>query len=182
MRTGPFLVTAALLVALAGCVPTGGHPSESPSATASPVFASDAEALAAAEKAYAAYLKVSDQIFIDGGKSPERLLDVATKSLYSTELDGFQTAAQKGWHSTGGSKADNFSLESYNAEDRSSIVTVYLCSDVSAVDVRDATGASVVSPNRPARTPFEVTFAYKRGAVADLVVATKEVWTGGGIC
>jgi hypothetical protein len=182
MRTGPLLVTAALLLALAACVPTGTGGSPTPSTSATPVFASDAEALAAAEKAYAAYLKVSDQIFIDGGKDPERLLDVTTRSLYSTELEGFQNAAEKGWHSTGGSRADNFSLQSYNASDESRIVTIYLCSDVSAVDVRDATGASVVSANRPARTPFEVSFAFKKGATADLLVATKEVWTGGGVC
>ena len=40
MRTGSFLVTAALLLALAGCVPVDSHPSSSPTGSATPVFAS----------------------------------------------------------------------------------------------------------------------------------------------
>ncbi|MES1170616.1 MAG: hypothetical protein ABUL47_08010, partial [Leifsonia sp.] len=60
MRTGPVLAAAVLLAVLAGCVPTG-TPTKSPRATATPVFASDAEALAAAEKAYAAYESAVDR-------------------------------------------------------------------------------------------------------------------------
>jgi hypothetical protein len=182
MRTGYVVVTAALLVALAGCVPTAPSGSSSPSVSATPVFASDAEALAAAEKAYAAYLKVSDQIFVDGGKDPERLLTVATRQVYAGELEGFQTAAKNGWHSTGGSQADNYSLESFDPGDLKDMITVYLCSDVSQVDVLDASGRSVVSPNRPARTAFEVTFAPKAADSEVLVVSDKNLWTGGGVC
>ncbi|MBW4033634.1 MAG: hypothetical protein HIU88_13400, partial [Acidobacteria bacterium] len=59
MRTGRLTLAVAMLLALVGCVPTGQHAASSPTASLTPVFASDAEALAAAEKAYAAYLKVS---------------------------------------------------------------------------------------------------------------------------
>jgi hypothetical protein len=178
MRTGPFLVTAAVLVALAGCVPTGG-PSASPSAHATPVFASDAEALAAAEKAYAAYVRVSDQILVDGGANPERLESLTSSTLYAQELKGFQSTSKNGWHSTGGTKYDHFTLESYSPGDRNAIVTAYVCSDVSGVDVLDASGQSVVSPDRPNRTAFEVTFALTKSR---LVLASDDVWTGGGIC
>ncbi|MEP6843257.1 MAG: hypothetical protein ABJA11_07030, partial [Pseudolysinimonas sp.] len=107
MRTGPFLVAALLLLALGGCVPTGTHVSDSPSASATPVFASDAEALAAAEKAYAAYLKVSDQILNEGGEDPTRLLGVATSSAYDTESKGYSSARDRGWHSVGTSRFTN---------------------------------------------------------------------------
>src|SRR3954462_13593979 len=70
MRTAPLLATAALLLALAGCVPTDSHPTSWPHPSATPVFASDAEALAAAEKAYAAYEAAVDRslqsISVDG--------------------------------------------------------------------------------------------------------------------
>jgi hypothetical protein len=62
---------AAVALALAGCVqpPSRVIPTSTPSAA--PVFASDAAALAAAKKAYVAYLAVSDAVANDGGKNPE---------------------------------------------------------------------------------------------------------------
>jgi hypothetical protein len=179
MRTGSLLVTAALLLALTGCVPTG-TPSASPSATATPVFASDAEALAAAEKAYAAYVNTSDQILIDGGSHPERLKPLVSATLYAEELKGFQLTATNGWHSTGGTTYDHFSLEAYNPDDQKALVVAYVCSDVSHVDVFDSNGASVVSPGREERTPFEATFSLQGSS--KLVLASDELWTGGGVC
>ncbi|HEX3679638.1 MAG TPA: hypothetical protein VHU90_07950, partial [Galbitalea sp.] len=60
------LVAVTAMLVLAGCVqpPPPVIPTSGPSAA--PVFASDAAALAAAKKAYLAYLAVSDQILIDG--------------------------------------------------------------------------------------------------------------------
>jgi len=180
MRTGPVFVTATLLLLLTGCVPPSGHPSMSPSASSTPVFASDAEALAAAEKAYAAYVRISDQILIDGGAHPERLQPITSAALYADELKGFQLTAKNGWHSTGGTTYDHFSLETYNPRDPSSVVVAYVCSDVSRVDVVDSAGTSVVSPDRPERTPFEVTFALV--GTERLVITGDDVWTGGGVC
>ena len=65
--------TLALGLALAACS-TGGTPlPPAPSPSVTPVFASDEEALAAAKDAYTAYLKVSDQILVDGGANPDRI-------------------------------------------------------------------------------------------------------------
>jgi hypothetical protein len=146
------------------------------------VFASEEEALAAAEKAYAEYLRVSDEILIDGGNDPRRLLDVATEGVYQAELDGFNQVHAQGWHSTGGSTADHFRIEQFNPRDKVDVLTAYLCSDVSRVDVLDASGASVVSPTRPNRTAFEVSFSYREGSSTGLVVSNKSPWAGGGIC
>ena len=144
------------------------------------MFASDAEALAAAEKAYAAYVRVSDQILIDGGANPERLKSLVSPDLYAQELKGFLATSKNGWHSTGGTKYDHFVLESYSPRDPETIVAAYVCSDVSDVDVVNATGVSVVSANRPNRTAFEVTFSIDEAS--HLVLATDDVWTGGGVC
>jgi len=179
MRLAPLALAAALLLTLAGCVPST-HPSASPRASATPVFASDADALAAAEKAYAAYLKVSDEILIDGGSRPERLEPYVSASLYAEEKKGFEQTAANGWHSTGGTSYDHFSLEAYDPSDRDAFVTAYVCSDVSRVDVLDSRGVSVVSPNRPERTAFEVTFALAHSRT--LVLASNDVWTGDGVC
>ena len=180
MRTGPLLVTAALLLALTGCVPTNAHPSGSPSASATPVFASDAEALAAAEKAYAAYLKVSDEIANDGGKNPGRLSGLATGTLLSDDLSGFRSFADKGWHSVGQTKLTKTVLQSAAfGEKGQGTVMVYLCEDVSGVDVVDQSGASVVSSARPQLQQFQVVLDVVH---SNLIPSDREPWTGASIC
>jgi hypothetical protein len=180
MRTGPLVLATAVMLALAGCVPSDSPATSAPSASPTPVFASDAEALAAAEAAYAAYLKVSDQILAGGGMHPEQLLEVASESVYATEAVGYASAKQKGWRSVGASKVDGAELQSYESNDPSHLVTAYLCIDVSGVDVVDSAGVSVVSSTRPDRTAFEISFGLKNNK--RLIVLNKQVWPGGGIC
>jgi len=180
MRTGPVLVTATLLLVLTGCVPPSGHPSMSPSESATPVFSSNAEALAAAEKAYAAYLKVSDEIANDGGKDPKRLDGLATGSLLSDDLAGFASFAAKRWHSVGASQLTNTILQSANLEpDGKGTVIVYLCEDVSGVDVLDENDVSVISAGRPKLQQFQVQLEVSR---SKLIPSEREPWTGSGIC
>lgn len=179
MRTGPLVLATAVMLALAGCVPSDSPATSAPSASPTPVFASDAEALAAAEAAYAAYQAAVDEVLFDGGSDPGRLKRLVSKRVYADELKGFQLASSKGWRSTGGTTFDRFTLESYTPSDPSAVVIAYVCSDVSAVNVFDASGASVVAESRPDRTPFEVTFALRDG---DLTVASNDVWSGGGVC
>ena len=114
MRTGPVILTVAVLFALAGCVPSDSQPSAAPSPSATPVFASDAEALAAAEKAYAAYLKVSDEIANDGGKDPDRIdADCRAGSSADRRLRGSQGSFQNaGLHTTGADEVFDRSLQS----------------------------------------------------------------------
>jgi hypothetical protein len=181
MRSGPLVVAAALLLALVGCVPTG-TPSASPRPTATPVFASDAEALAAAEKAYAAYLKVSDEIANDGGKDPERITAVSTGTLTQDDLAGFESFSTKGWHSVGQSRVQSLTLQSADTHVTGAavdVVAVYLCENVSAVDVVDSTGVSVVSASRPDFQQFEITFDLVKST---LLPSDREPWTGPSIC
>lgn len=182
MRTAPGLLALAVLLALAGCVPTGGETAGPPTPSATPVFASDADALAAAEKAYAAYQAVSDQILIDGGNAPTRLLDVATRNVYEVEATGYSMALQRKLHGVGESSFDNVSLQSYHPSDPANTVSVYLCVDVSKLDVVDSAGVSVVSATRPSRTAFQVSFELLRTDRNRLVVSDRQVWDGGGIC
>jgi hypothetical protein len=179
MRTGSLLASAALLLALAGCVPVDSPSSASPSASATPVFASDAEALAAAEKAYAAYLKVSDAIANDGGKNAKRLEGLATGSLLSDDLEGFKSFAAKRWHSVGKTRLTTTVLQSANREVGQGAVVVYLCEDVSGVDVVDENGVSVVSAGRPKLQQFQVQLDF---VSSKLIPSDREPWTGSDIC
>ena len=69
LRPIAVLAAAFVLAALSGCVQTTEKPTPTPTAAATPAFASDEEALAAAEKAYAAYLAVLDDVTADGGRN-----------------------------------------------------------------------------------------------------------------
>ena len=73
MRIGAHLGVGLLALVLAGCAPDVPAIQVPPTPTVTPLFASDEEALAAAEEAYAAYLAMSDEITSDGGERPERI-------------------------------------------------------------------------------------------------------------
>jgi hypothetical protein len=181
--TASALAVAAILL-LPGC--TGDAPIvlPSPESSTAPVFATDEEALAAAEAAYGEYLRVSDEILMDGGDDPERLLTVATPELFEVESEGYATARELGQRSTGGSKFDSMELQQYvpAAAGGKSIVVVYACNDISEVDFLDARGQSVVAPGRVNRIPVEITFDHTTSGSSTLLVAAEENWTGGNFC
>lgn len=84
------LLSVGVGIGLVGCVP-GPDASPSPTATAAgPRFASDEEALAAAEEAYAAYLAMSDRIAQDGGRDPERIAEFVTEEQLAVDIDSYQ--------------------------------------------------------------------------------------------
>ena len=81
---GLALAIAATL-ALAGCVEPSPPVIPTSEPSVAPVFTSDAAALAAAKKAYLAYLAVSDQVARDGGDNADRFAGVVTASWLSKE-------------------------------------------------------------------------------------------------
>ena len=170
--------------ALAGCVSAPTPTPSTSAATDAPVFASDEEALAAATEAYAAYQAMSDLILAEGGANPDRIRDVASESFAASEIESFNQAMSSGLHSTGLSTFDKVSIQAIanSSVDNIGVVTVYLCSDVSRIDILNSTGVSVVSESRPDRTPFEVTFDIQSTESRGLVVGSRSVWTGGRVC
>jgi len=185
MRTilRPAAAALVLFAALAatGCTPGPAKP-HTPTPSSTPLFASDEEALAAAEEAYAAYLAVSDQIFQDGGREPDRLLEVATEQVVNAQMDGYEQAAANGWTSTGSTKLDTVSLQWFDPDRTKAAISIYGCVDLSGVDVVDANGTSVVSANRPDRSPFQVTFDLSSTNASQIVVSGEKPWTGENFC
>jgi hypothetical protein len=166
----PLLLTALLL---AGCTDPSPMPTPPSTPSQTPVFASDEEALAAAEEAYGEYLATADAILNEGGANPERLLQFVSDDVYADEKPGLERVADLGWHGTG-QTTFTLTLQQYD-EAR---VVAYSCDDVSATDLRDGSDQSVVRPGRMTRVPFEVQFD-----VADnMRILKKDVWDGGGIC
>lgn len=185
MRSAPaLLIGAVVALTLVACVPEDEPVRPDPSPTAEPIFASDEEALAAAEEAYAAYLAVSDQILSEGGANPERLREVATESVYQYELTGFENYQSANKHSVGSTLFDTVSLQSVDLSGYSvsGAVIIYACEDYSQTDVLDAQGISLVAEERKTRWPVTVAFDLTGSSTSPLIVSLIEDWTGEDFC
>jgi hypothetical protein len=100
---------------------------------------------------------------------------LASAELYDVQKEGFDSFATKGWRATGNTELRNFTLQNYEG----SFVTIYVCADISNVDVLNAEGLSQVAENRTSENAHEATLESIDG---NLVVIADEQWSGGGVC
>lgn len=134
----------------------------------------------ATEDSYAAYLKVSDQVYSDGGLGSERIDAVAHGSAAHDFKNAAADLAARQLRTVGSTTIDSVRIQNVEKlSDGKISITAYLCSDVSAVDVIDSEGVSRISPDRNARTPYEI--------VVDLepprfFVSSRVVWVGDNFC
>lgn len=183
MRSAAGILLGSLVVlALAGCVGGTPLPPLPPTPTSTPLFASEEEALAAAEEAYAEYLAMSNLISSEGGEDPERIAQVAGRELVDSSLEGFETLQENQWRTVGVSSVVSAVLQYVDLGAQTpaeAVLAAYLCVDLSGLDVQDVDGNSVVSSDRPDLQAFEVFFdAPKAG---QLVPAEREPW-GTEVC
>ncbi|WP_243064165.1 hypothetical protein [Humibacter sp. RRB41] len=179
-RRMPAVALALLVaVALAACTTPSPSPTPTKRAAHTPLFASDAEALDAATKAYAAYLKVSDQISHDGGKNPERIKPYATGEALQLVLKSAAQFAAAGAHSVGSTKYRKVRLQNPGSDGLH--VAIYTCEDVSEVDVVNSGGESLVESDRATLSAFVVTLE-SAGSSSGLIVEDRKSWELDGIC
>ncbi len=180
LRPIAVLAAAVVLAALSGCVQTTEKPTPTPTAAATPAFASDEEALGAAEKAYAAYLAVDDAVLHDGGLNADRYEAVASGEALKASISNAEKFQAESVRTTG---ASSFRTEKLQATqflgDGVTSVAVYVCDDVSGVDLLDSTGRSLVSPNRKPVAPFVITM--ERQNRTDRI-SQRELWTTENFC
>ena len=186
MRT-PFRLPAVTLVlvaalAVSGCTPDRPAPVPSVSQSGTPLFASDEEALAAAEEAYAAYLAVVDGVLANGGADIERLASVAVGDQLVADKKEIEEAARLGLHSTGTTTFDSLTLQRYELHEFHPAVVAYLCQDVTSVDVLDSSGRSVVDSTRSNRIRYEVSFDASSVDLAPALLVSNQVLWGDGQC
>ncbi|GAB3802713.1 hypothetical protein GCM10028798_20500 [Humibacter antri] len=180
-RRMPAAAIAALLaLPLAACTPAQPAPTPSPTSAHTRLFASDAEALKAATDAYAAYLKVTDNVLSEGGADSARLESVASGDALKKVRADTADFKDNNAHTVGTTKFDSVRLAFFEPGARQP-VAIYVCDDVSNVDVVDSSGKSLVAPDRKARTPWHVTFV-RPANEGHLLVAERALWTGGGFC
>ena len=172
--------TLAGALALAGCAPSASTPTPTPvpvSPSATAFFASGEEALAAATAAYEAYARVSDEIAASGGTDPSRLRPYVTEEEFDRQLASLSGYQEHGWHTTGATSIDSVRLEKVDSE--AAEVTLYLCVDVSGVQILDSTGVVRTPTDRVERLPFEAIMKEVEGT---LRVARSSVWSGDNFC
>ena len=184
-RKASALCALALLSTLVACATPAPPPEPSPTATTTaPVFATDAEALAAATEAYAAFSNASDDVFNDGGTDAGRISAVTSAEYSAALIKEFDDIRAQSRRSIGRSNFDGVTLQQIDesAPRGTNVLSAYLCADISGTDVVDATGISVITSPRPSRTPFLVTFDWKDKDHNALVVSSQSVWNGDGVC
>jgi hypothetical protein len=178
-------VAGALAVTLSACTPTAATvtPAATPVATAKPVFASDAEALAAAEKAYAGYSAASDAVARDGGTNPARISDWVTMDWLAEEVSAASEFALSGHHLSGRTTYSSFALQSVGQNPLGeAVVGAYICLDVSGAKVLDTHNVDVTPPSRPNVIPIEVQFTSRAAASSTLVLSKSDPWPGTNFC
>jgi hypothetical protein len=175
MRIGVGIISALLVVALAGCAPQSAAVAPPATPEASPRFASDEEALAAAEEAYAAYLAMSDQIAHEGGIGADRIAPLVTDDRLETELQTFEVLASRGWRTAGATTFETIGIQ--RADELG--VVFYACWDGSGVRVLDTSGLDITPVERTERLAVEIVTAF---TVNGLSLESDEPWSGDSSC
>ena len=144
------------------------------------MFASDEEALAVAEEVYGRFREIADNVGKHGWSDASPLGEVLTDPALRTELESAAELAALGYELRGLSRSDSMTLQRLQDLGSARVsMTLYVCDDLSGVDVVDSEGNSVVAPDRPDRQPLEVEMSDADGT---LKISRREAWTGGDFC
>lgn len=180
----PAAVALVMVAALSvsACAPPSPAKPPKPSPSSTALFATDEEALAAAEEAYREYLSVVDGVLQAGGSDTTGLRAVAAGAALDQALSDAGEFASLGYRTVGTTALNAIVLQrvGVEAEDVTRVVDAYVCEDASQVDLINAEGTSLVSDSRPPLTPFQVSFGRegKRG----LVLTNRSAWDGEDVC
>jgi hypothetical protein len=178
---GLFLVVTATL-ALAGCVQPSPPviPTSEPSST--PVFATDAAALAAAKTAFTGYVAASNAIGNDGGGNSQRIAQWVTKNRLVTETSEFSKFAKTGDRLSGSATFSKFSLQQFEQSGGEVTLTAYVCDVVAGSRLLDSAGRDITPSSRQDVLPLSVRFRSKSKGSRVLLVDGSDPWGGTNFC
>lgn len=175
------LAATAALALLTGCTPEPAVPTAPPAATAEPLFATDEEALAAAEAAFEEYLRVAFEVFASGGENAETLETVATDEVLGDDLERAEQFREQGLRQTGEPVVLESALQQHYAGDVKDVeVTIYSCLVGDSVDVVDGEDRFVGNPDRESTVTIENIFVSNPDG--KLLLSRSSVWKDGPEC
>jgi len=180
-RLAPALAVAAALL-LAGC--TGDDPIvlPKPDPTTAPVFATDEEALAAAEVAYGEYLAASDAITAKDGADPNTIGEYVHSEYLPEVLESFEDLRADHLHSKGELSFDGMTLQQYTDDLASpATISVYVCIVATNARLLDQNDQDVTPAGRDDRVPLEISFQTEERE-PNLLIRSSELWTGADFC
>ena len=156
---------AVFTVALvAGCTPQ-----PEPDASQQP-FATEEEAFAAAEETYRNYVDALNDVDLSDPETFEPVYEWTTGDLNASDRESFTQ-----WHAEGLTKSGAAVIDELALVSMSDVEPVNLklesCYNVDAVDVRNSSGDSLVSPDRPAVQHLEITLMQSEGTVTGLALS-----------
>jgi hypothetical protein len=186
-RIGILAVTSITVLALAGCSGTEapGPPtseiSSTPNAEPTPMFASDDEALAAAELAYRNYIAVSDEIARDGGADIERIESIVTSDMFIQDSRASALYSTGKLHAAGFTAVESFRFQSLNNTSTESVLAAYVCLRFDALRILDDQGADVTPASRSNSLPLVVRMISIE-PTPFFLMSSSEVWSGSNFC
>lgn len=157
-RVGLLVGLACTAIVLSGC---DGTPDPTPSTTA-PLFATEAEAFAAAEATYRAYVDAGNERRSGRQIDPSVFL---TGEALQGELDGRIWLEEQGLRIEGSTDVVAFEGRQWSATS----VEALACLDATGTRVLDDSGADVTPADRDDRASFDVAFVTANGT---LLIAT----------
>ena len=170
MRLPPLALTLAVLLTLTACVPAPNQSRQEGTVapTDAPLFASDAEALAAAEEVYREYSVVADQVA--EGRDVQDLAKFVTNEWLEQETLTYLSLREEQKRLVGQSTIRSINLQSF-ADNR---VVIYVCHETSNIRVIDASGADVTPADRPPTATLQVTLTVDESR---LLISDSELWS-----
>ncbi|MBK5239106.1 MAG: hypothetical protein JJE28_08380 [Actinomycetales bacterium] len=176
------LATLAVFV-LAGCsnIAQPAPPQASLVVEATPMFASDEEALAAAEAAYRNYIDVSDQIARDGGAGLERVKSFVTRNVFSQDREASALYTSGNLHASGSTGVDSFRAQTLRITDSESILDAYVCLRFDTLRILDISENDVTPSTRSNNLPLVIKLVATE-PTSDFLLSASEVWTGTNFC
>lgn len=140
-----------------------------PTPEPSPVFSSEAEAFAAAEETYRAYVDALNQVDLSDPETFEAVYAWTTGDANAGARESFSKMHADGLSVSGESRFENFVGEDFSPTSGASVVTAAVCLVVEDVLVTDSSGVSVVPAERRDRQPAKLAFAEGQSSTGLLI-------------
>jgi len=179
------MTATALVATLAACTPDEAPPGATaagtPTPTATPVFATEAEALAAVETAYTGYTRASDAVAQSSGSEPERLTKWVTKDWWDVEISDAKAWRQSGERLQGRTRFFDLDIQRVTPTQSGVTVGAYVCVDISHTKLLNRSGADITPADRADVYALELEFSSATPATR-LVLGRSEPWSNPSRC